>query len=135
MRAEIQAELAQEFNAQLAAHGIDPQGCQGLTPAQYLVCADGLRKRRAEAVEAMGDRDRERELYMRSTIKWHVDKVTNAGVMPADGSDHRHPAVHGSMRSCSDSEGDRLANDDAIKNFYSPLARGNTPRPSQEEDC
>lgn len=136
MRAELQAELAAELDGHLAQHGV-PAEAQGLSPAQFLACMDSIRQRRADAVAQMGEKDREREEYMRNTLRWHVDSVAQAVGDPRAVAHRRH-AVHGA-RECGEGRSraeqgwgtpgsQQTLNSDEIEAdvFYSPLRRGTT---------
>ena len=89
VRQELQAELESELVSELAAQGIhDPEGCRGLTPAEYLSCMEALQQSRAAAANQMNEQDKAREQYMRNTVTWHVDSVTKsvaAATKPATG--------------------------------------------------
>ena len=79
VRQELQSELESELVSELAAQGIhDPEGCRGLTPAEYLSCMEVLQQRRAAAANQMSEQDKAREQYMRKTVTWHVDAVTKS---------------------------------------------------------
>jgi hypothetical protein len=79
VREELQSELESELVSELAAQGIhDPEGCRGLTPAEYLSCMEALQQRRAAAANQMNEQDKAREQYMRKTVTWHVDSVTKS---------------------------------------------------------
>ncbi|KAG7673634.1 hypothetical protein Ndes2526A_g02874 [Nannochloris sp. 'desiccata'] len=79
VRQELQSELESELVSELAAQGIhDPEGCRGLTPAEYLSCMEVLQQRRAAAANQMNEQDKARERYMRKTVMCHVDAVTKS---------------------------------------------------------
>ncbi len=79
VRQELQAELESELVSELASQGIhDPEGCRGLTPAEYLSCMEALQQRRAAAASQMNEQDKAREQYMRKTVTMHVDSATKS---------------------------------------------------------
>ncbi len=79
VRQELQSELESELVSELAAQGIhDPEGCRGLSPAEYLSCMEALQQRRAAAANQMNEQDKAREQYMRKSVTMHVDAVTKS---------------------------------------------------------
>lgn len=78
MRAELQSELQVELDADLAAQGLDPGSCQGLTREQVAACMGEVQWRRTEARKGLSSADRRRADYMGNTVRWHVDQVARS---------------------------------------------------------